>query len=350
MHELSYTLSRGTTRIVTGKSVKEYIGQLPENSLIVYPETLSSLVESFSSGLKVSRLKIKDGEDGKSLESVIRIIEVMHEAGFRRNSTVVSVGGGSTSDTVGMAASMYMRGIRYIAVPTTLLSMVDASLGGKNAVNFRGVKNLVGSFYSPTDIMIDVSLIREMPDNLVTDGMGEIAKYALIMDENLYSDLNSKPIEEIFRDRNSLENLVLSCVKDKMGIVEKDEFDLLGERIILNFGHTFGHAIESAMDFAMGHGTAVALGMLLELDMAVKLGLIGRDILDSASGLLGKLKLPSKIDSSFFEPLKDGMKRVISSDKKALQASVKMPLPTKPGHPEVHEINLKDIGDYLDGL
>ena len=350
MHEISYTLSRGTTRIITGKGVKEYIGQLPEDSLVVYPETVSNLVEPFLANLKVSRYQIKDGEEGKSLESVISILKTMHRAGFRRNSTVVSIGGGSTSDTVGMAASMYMRGVRYISIPTTLLSMVDASLGGKNAVNLDGVKNLVGSFYQPAEIMIDVSLIQNMPKDLVTDGMGEIAKYALIMDEGLYRFLSSEPIEEMFGDGDSLEGLILSCVKDKMGLVERDEFDLLGERIKLNFGHTFGHAIESATDFGIGHGTAVSLGMLLELDMAIKLDLIGKDLLDSASRLLEKLKLPGKIDRKFFETLKARMMDAISSDKKALLSSVRIPLPIRPGHSEVFEINLQDVGDYIEKL
>lgn len=350
MHELSYSLSRGITEITIGKTVKEYIEVLADKSLIVYPHSISEIIEPIVHEFSFPTYKLDDGEEGKSLDSVIGIIRAMKEAGFKRSSTIVSVGGGSVSDAVGMAASMYMRGVNYVSIPTTLLSMVDASLGGKNAVNLDGVKNLLGSFFSPSRIGIDTSLVGGMPQGLITDGMGEIAKYALILDSELYQLLSSEPLDHIFGDVASLETLVEKCIRDKMEIVEKDEFDLLGKRIVLNFGHTIGHAIESATDFSMGHGTAVANGMLLEMDMGVEMGLIDRSLLHSAGKLLERLNLPHKIDSSFISGIKERMADVISSDKKATGTSVKIPLPEETGVPRVFEVRLQEVNDYLDRL
>ncbi len=350
MHELSYTLSRGETRVTVGKSVKEYIQGLPENTLAVYPESIASMVEPVLAQYSIHAYPLKDGEEGKSLQSVIQIIEEMRKAEFRRSSTIVSIGGGTTSDAAGMAASMYMRGVRYVSIPTTFLAMVDAALGGKNAVNLNGIKNLIGSFYSPSEVLIDVSLIPGMPSRLIIDGMGEVAKYALILDPELFLQLNSHPIGDMLKENMGLENLVLRCVKDKMDIVASDEFDQLGKRILLNFGHTLGHAIESATNFTTGHGTAVAIGMLLELDMGIKLGLVGEDLFGSARELLGKIGLPNTIDGGFFAGMKGRMKEAISSDKKALRNTVKIPLPIKPGYSDVFEVKLSDVGDYIERL
>lgn len=350
MHELSYSLSRGETHITVGKSVGEYIQELPENSLVVFPGSVSKIVETSIEKTSCRTFIIGDGEEGKSLDSVIRIIHAMKDADFKRNSTIVSIGGGSTSDAVGMAASMYMRGVDYVSIPTTLLSMVDASLGGKNAVNLGRVKNLLGSFYSPSHICVDVSLVRGMPPGLVMDGFGEIAKYALIVDSGLYGMLMGRPVREFLEGDEMLEELVTRCIRDKMEIVAGDEFDIYGKRIMLNFGHTLGHAVESATDFSLGHGTAVAHGMLLELHMAKELDLIGENILNDASRLLEKLKLPYTVDARFISRLKTRMLQVISSDKKATRTSVMLPIPREPGIPEVFEVKLQEVADYLERL
>lgn len=347
MHEFSYSLSRGETRITIGKSVKDSIRELPEDSLIVYPEGVSSLVEPYISGTSFQTYIVKDGEEGKSLPSVLGIIDAMRDAGFRRSSTLVSVGGGSTSDATGMAASMYMRGIGFISIPTTLLAMVDASLGGKNAVNFSGVKNLLGSFFSPSNIYIDTSLVQSMPPELITDGLGEISKYAMIQDADLYKMLSRMAVKEILGDKESLETLISRCVSDKMKVVSLDEFDQLGERVILNFGHTLGHALESASSFSVGHGTAVAHGMLLELELGEKLGLIDHELTVHAQTLLEKLDLPHRIDRIYVSALSSAMSKVISSDKKAARNTVKMPLPVDIGKSSVFNVRLQEVEDYL---
>lgn len=350
MHELSYNLSRGTASITIGKNVKDCIEELPEDSLIVYPESVKALIEPLLQSGAFNSHIIEDGEEGKSLHSVVRILEHMKSAGFKRTSSVVSFGGGSTSDTVGLAASMYMRGVNYISIPTTLLSMVDASLGGKNAVNLNGVKNLIGSFYSPSRVYIDTSLVQKMPSSLLTDGLGEIVKYALIQDEKLYNRLSLENKGTTFSDPVLFDSLVESCVKDKMSLVEEDEFDLLGKRIILNFGHTLGHAIESATDFSMGHGTAVANGILLELDMGTKLGLVDAKLMESAKEFLNRFDLPHTIDAGLIAELKPRMMEVISSDKKATKVTIKIPLPVKIGVPEVFEVKHEEVRNYLESF
>lgn len=350
MHELSYSLSRGHTRINIGKSVKDSLGELPGNSLIVYPESIGNIMEPYLDRGIFHLHIIEDGEAGKSLHSVVKILEHMKSLDFKRTSTLVSIGGGSTSDTVGMAASMYMRGVNYVSIPTTLLSMVDASLGGKNAVNLNGVKNLLGSFYSPAVVNIDTSLVGKMPQLLLTDGMGEIAKYSIAQDRELYQMLSTVNIEELLKNSDSLDSLIMNCVRDKMDLVQKDEFDLLGKRIILNFGHTMGHAIESATDFSIGHGTAVAIGMLLELDLGAQLGFINREMLQTASSLLKKLNLPSSIDKSLISDLSTRMISVVSSDKKATETSIKIPLPVELGMSEVFTVGQKEVNDYIEGF
>ena len=146
--------------------------------------------------------------------------------------------------------------------------MVDASLGGKNGVNFRGVKNVLGTFYCASRIVVDTSLIRIIPHNLVEDGIGEIAKYAAIMDSELYGFLVDNTMDGVLKDQMKTEYLLSKCIRDKMELVSQDEFDQDGKRIILNFGHTFGHAMEAASGFSIGHGHAVIGGMLLRRDVS----------------------------------------------------------------------------------
>lgn len=347
MHEFSYNLSRGETRVTVGKSIQDSFLELPPDSLIVYPQSIEPIIGPLLDRSSFPSHIVRDGEEGKTMDSVLNILRAMRDAGFKRSTTLVSIGGGSTSDAAGMAASMYMRGVGYVSIPTTLLAMVDASLGGKNAVNYSGVKNLLGSFFSPSHIIIDTALVQDMPPALILDGMGEIAKYAINQDRVLYDQLLKEDINQILGNPQSLENLVSRCVSIKMDVVSKDEFDMHGERAILNFGHTLGHALESATGFTMGHGTAVANGILLELDMGEKLGLVGGELPEQAEALLTKLALPHKIDRDRISTLGQKMINLVAADKKATRDTVKIPLPEELGKCRVFEISLEEVGDYL---
>lgn len=350
MQEISYNLSRGPARIIVGKGSTKSLKELPKDILVVHPAAVSGIVDGVFIGRDVDRHIIKDGEAGKTLESVMEIVEKMHGLGFKRKSTIVSVGGGSTSDAVGMAASMYMRGINLVSVPTTLLSMIDASIGGKNAINFHGVKNLLGSFYSPSLTVIDTSFLGGAPKELITDGLGEMAKYALILDTELFHELRNVNMDDLFNDASTLDATVIRCVQDKMDIVAADEFDHLGERAILNFGHTMGHAIEGATEYGIGHGTAVAMGILLEIDLGIRFDFVKDELLNKASKLLSHMGLPHEIDRRYIAKISGKMAKLILSDKKAAKSSVRMPMLESIGKGKLCDVEMKYISEYLESF
>ena len=345
MLSLRYMLSRGPTEIILGDGALPSIGKL-EDSLVVYPHSLRQLVESGLRG-NYESLEINDGEESKSFETVLKILGRLMEGRFKRTSTLVSVGGGTVSDVAGLAASLYLRGIPYTSVPTTLLSMVDASLGGKNGVNFRGVKNVLGTFYGASRIVVDTSLLRTMPHNLVNDGIGEIAKYAAIMDDELYSFLMENTMDGVLNDQKKTEYLLSKCINDKMELVSQDEFDQNGKRIILNFGHTFGHAMEAASGFSIGHGHAVIGGMLLEADFALEMGLTTKEVQKGLQELIGHLGF-SVHGKDYLPGGRAELSEFVASDKKSTRHTVKLPIPQSIGIPKVCEVETSSISDYLE--
>lgn len=345
MLNLSYRLSRDTTDITLGDGALSSLLEL-DGSIVVYPGSLRGLVKSRVPG-SFEYVEIADGEKSKTMDTVLMILDRLMEGNFKRNSRLISIGGGTTSDVAGFAASLYLRGIRYLSVPTTLLSMVDASLGGKNGVNFKGVKNVLGTFYSPSEIIVDTSLIREMPHNLVEDGIGEIAKYAVMMDNELYGFLMGNSMDGILQDQAKTQYLISRCIEDKMGIVSQDEFDQEGKRIILNYGHTFGHAMEALSEFSIGHGHAVLGGMLLETDYAVGAGLTGNDVQKALHDLIRHLGFSTR-EEDYIPGDRKELGKYIFSDKKATRHTIKLPVPEKPGIPKVCEVELGSISDYLE--
>lgn len=345
MLNLSYRLSRGTTGITIGNDAMNSLGDLGD-SLIVYPKSIRELVQSKFPGA-LDYIEILDGEESKSLDTVLKILGMLMDGNFKRNSRLISVGGGTTSDVAGFAASLYLRGIRYTSVPTTLLAMVDAALGGKNGVNFRGVKNVLGTFYSPSEVIVDTSLIGNMPHNLIEDGIGEIAKYAIIMDRELYSFLMENTMDSILDDREKTQYLLSRCIGDKMGLVSQDEFDQDGKRIALNFGHTFGHAIEAVSEFSIGHGHAVLGGMLLEADYAIEEGLSTHEVRDALHALIRHLGFSTR-EEDYIPGERGELWKYIAADKKSTRHSIKLPIPEKTGIPKVCEVDLSSISGYLE--
>ena len=215
------------------------------------------------------------GERNKSVENYLKITAFLSENGFTRNDGVIAFGGGVVGDTAGFVASTYMRGIDYISVPTTVLSMVDASVGGKTGVDFNGVKNLIGAFYSPKCVIINTSFIKTLSEREVKSGYGEIIKYAFIS-----GDITIKRLCGEFDAA-----LTCDCIKIKKRIVESDAFES-GERKLLNLGHTFGHAIEQLSAFSLSHGECVVKGLYLTLKASAKLNGIDEKTFDKAVSLL----------------------------------------------------------------
>lgn len=201
-------------------------------------------------------LTLEQGEDSKSLECFGRLLQAMLDKGFSRKDCVVAVGGGVVGDLSGFAASAYMRGIDFYNIPTTLLSQIDSSIGGKTAINFGGVKNIVGAFYQPKKVLVDPELLKTLPQRQISNGLAEAVKMALTSDKELFDIFENKDVEQ------NIDEIIVRSLNIKKSVVEQDEKEA-GLRKILNFGHTVGHGIESSTQMSgLYHGECVALGML----------------------------------------------------------------------------------------
>ncbi len=219
-------------------------------------------------------------EKNKTLSEVDKIYKFLSENFFTRDSAIVSIGGGITGDLAAFAASTYMRGINLYQVPTTLLSMVDSSVGGKTGVNYKSKKNLIGSFYQPKGVYVNPDFLTSLTDREIISGAGEIFKYSFLADFEI-NNLIKKSLYKIFnKDLNDIEKTILACVKIKAGIVEKDETESSGLRKILNLGHTFAHAFESVSGFRLKHGEAVIGGIYCALFLSESIGYLDSKLLD----------------------------------------------------------------------
>ncbi len=202
------------------------------------------------------------------------------------------MGGGVVGDVGGYIAATYLRGIDYIQLPTTLLAQVDSSIGGKVGVNFSGKKNMLGSFYQPRAIICDVALLKSLPPAEMRNGMAEVIKYALAMDEELFRILDQKREREL--TTAELKDIVMRCCRLKAAVVEVDETERTGQRAILNFGHTVGHALEAATKLqGQSHGEAVAIGMMAAARISEQVGMLDRGNVHSIENLLLKFGLPT---------------------------------------------------------
>ncbi len=262
---------------------------------IVAPLYYDKLVSSLTNK-KIHSVIIKDGEVNKSRTSFFQIIDYLVENNFRRNDTLIALGGGVIGDLSGFAAASYQRGMNFLQVPTSLLAQVDSSVGGKTAINHVMGKNLIGAFYQPVAVIIDTNSLETLPDREYFSGLGEIVKYALL-GENKIHELLSNNIQKILdRDEAILQQLIyLSCQK-KASIVAKDEKEK-GERALLNLGHTFAHALETLTRYRHYlHGEAVSVGILMALSLSYRKHLIDQQVIDDYTRLFEQLNLPTKID------------------------------------------------------
>ncbi len=221
-------------------------------------------------GFFVVKKVFKAGEESKNLNTYFEIVNFLAENSLTRTDAIVALGGGVTGDMAGFASSTYLRGIKCVQIPTTLLSQIDSSVGGKTAVNLSFGKNLVGTFYQPSLVICDIDTLNTLPDQVYLDGMGECVKYALL-DEQIFNLLNTSNID--------LEELVYHCVDYKRKIVEQDEFEG-GKRKLLNLGHTFAHGIEKLSGYTISHGKAVAMGLKIIAEICYKRNLLIREEYD----------------------------------------------------------------------
>ena len=224
-------------------------------------------------------VSLPDGETHKTLANVSRLLDVLITNRFARDSCVVALGGGIVGDMAGFAAACYQRGIAFVQVPTTLLAQVDSSVGGKTGVNHPGGKNLIGAFHQPAAVFADTDALRTLPDRELRAGLAEVIKYGLIVDRGFFDWLEANATRLLARDTDALTHAIRRSCEIKAEIVARDEREL-GDRALLNLGHTFGHAIESATNYSTWlHGEAVGAGMLLAADMSQRLGwMSGADV------------------------------------------------------------------------
>lgn len=284
------------------------------------------------------------GEAAKDLRRVEELYDAMEDGLVRRDSTVVAVGGGAVGDVAAFGAATYLRGVGLVQCPTTLLSQVDSSIGGKCAVNRPRGKNLVGTFAFPSLVICDVGCLMSLSEGHYRQGLGEVAKYALLHRKFLAWLLeNARAV--VRRDREALAECVRRCVKLKLSVVEKDPFERNGLREVLNLGHTIGHAIEKLMGFEIGHGDAVASSLMVDLALSERLGLGGAGLRGDLLKLLESLGLPSRPKAPWGE-----LEEHVGMDKKWGSQGIRMPLPTRDGV-MVKAVGMEDIKEaYLEVL
>ncbi|MBU0628290.1 MAG: 3-dehydroquinate synthase [Nanoarchaeota archaeon] len=246
-------------------------------------------------GLKVDILSFKAGEQSKNLETLGELLSGAQKLGLDRKSAIIALGGGVVGDIAGFVAATYMRGINYAQIPTSLLAMADSSVGGKVAVDLPTGKNMAGAFHQPKKVYMDVSILNDLPQKEMINGLSEVVKHAFIIDKGLFDFINKNLSKILDKDLDVLVQLVKRNCEIKAMIVEKDEKEA-GLRKIVNYGHTIGHAIETMTHYKKySHGEAVAMGMVVEGLIARKIGMLSEDGLRLQNEMIKKVGLPVKI-------------------------------------------------------
>ena len=249
----------------------------------LYAETVKKSIEE--AGYSVSLFVFPEGEKSKNRNTLFDLLEFAADEGLDRNDSFVALGGGVTGDLSGLAASLYMRGIGYIQIPTTLLAAVDSSVGGKTAIDLDAGKNLCGSFWQPSCVICDPDALKTLDPAVFADGMAEVIKYGVICSPEIFAKVKDKPVFDDVAD------IIAACVRTKAEVVADDEFDR-GRRALLNLGHTFGHAIEKCSEFKISHGSAVAIGMLMAARVSVKFGFCDEGSISDVESALKANSLP----------------------------------------------------------
>jgi 3-dehydroquinate synthase len=276
-----------------------------------------------ASGYSVNKVVVPPGEENKTIKTINQIWEGFLNSNLERNSTVVALGGGVIGDLAGFAAATYKRGIRWVIVPTSLLAMVDASLGGKTGADLSYGKNLIGSFHHPGYILVDPETLKTLPVEEIRNGLAETVKHGIIADPDLFYMCRTGI------DKLEFEwfNLISSSMKVKIKVIQKDPYEK-GERAVLNLGHSLGHAIESASSYSIKHGEAVSIGMVTAARISEKLGIGESGIEDTISSTLNTLGLSVKIPESLD---RKKIKLALGVDKKRAAGKLRAVLPIKIG-------------------
>ena len=317
------TLGHCRVMVVTDDTVRALYGDA----------LLTSLNEA---GLDTAEFVIPHGEASKNTASLIELLNALAENAFTRTDIVCALGGGVVGDLAGFAAAVYLRGIRYVGIPTTLLASVDSSVGGKTAVDLPAGKNLAGAFHHPSLVLCDPNTLNTLTPEILADGFAEVIKYAVIGDADLFSMLDAPEAPD-------METVIARCVSQKARIVEEDETDH-GVRKHLNFGHTAGHAVELRSEFSLMHGHGVAIGMVIATEYAIRQGLCPESALPALTDLLKKHHLPTETEYDIAD-----LYEAATRDKKREGDEIDVVLPTGIGSCTLKRIPVTELPAFLSG-
>jgi 3-dehydroquinate synthase len=346
LHERSYTIEIGTDRLA---ELGELAGRWcsPSHAVIVTdenvekPHALAAAAALAETAIAVDLLVVAAGEPTKSVESAAGLWDKLLELGADRKTVLVAVGGGVVGDLAGFVAATFARGLAYLQVPTTLLAQVDSSVGGKVGINLAGGKNMVGAFWQPAGVLIDTAVLDTLPEREYRAGLAEVVKYGVILDADFFSYLEGHAAPLVKRDAAALEHVIARCCRLKADVVAADERELTGRRAVLNYGHTFCHALETVTAYGRYlHGEAVAIGMMCAARLAERLARVDRGFTERQRKLLLALRLP--VEFPTVDP--DALLAAMSHDKKVEHGRLRFVLPDRIGHVElVGDVGEKDL-------
>ncbi len=295
------------------------------NISVHYISEVSNLVKEYAKDVKTYTLT--PGEEHKNLSTVNALYEFLIESKFDRQDLLIALGGGVVGDLTGYTAATYLRGIRFIQMPTSLLAMVDSSIGGKTGVDFLAYKNMIGAFHQPKEVYINLSTLFTLSDEQFYSGFGEVIKYGLITDPEYYQWLKDNASRILSKDMVALEEMIVRSCENKRVVVEKDPTEQ-GDRALLNFGHTIGHSVEKLMDFKLLHGNCVSIGMVAASYLSFLRGNITKEELDDIIETLKLYHLPTTITKLNIDEIIDATK----NDKKMEAGNIKFILLQTIGH------------------
>jgi 3-dehydroquinate synthase len=340
METITINPDSGPSNILIGERLENLQRYIPvAKPIIITDVNVGKLYPLDSMAAEV--ITIGTGEEIKTLDTVQEIYAKLLSSQVDRSSFIVGMGGGIVCDIAGFVASTFLRGVRFGFVATTLLAQVDASVGGKNGVNFEGYKNMVGLFHQPEFVICDPELLKTLPPKEISCGLAEIVKHGAIADADLFAYLEQHAEDILALNSPVIEKLVLASVRIKSSIVNRDETEK-GDRRLLNFGHTFGHAIEKVTGVA--HGEAVSMGMVIASALSVKRGLLSAQEDQRLRVVLKNFKLPTRLETRSQKILD-----AIAKDKKRAGDRIHFVLLNGIGNARVDQLTMEELKDNLNG-
>lgn len=338
MRVMQLKAKSGECELIIGETVGQLGNYCKTEKIVIITD---SNVRKLHGGLfpKCELIEIGTGEGIKTIETVNAIYEQLLEHEIDKSAIIIGIGGGIVCDITGFVATTYLRGIRFGFVPTTLLAQVDASIGGKNGVNFKGYKNMVGTIKQPEFCLFDFDLLKTLPERELKCGFAEVVKHAAIGDSALFAYLEVHVNDALSLKKTAIEKVVYDSLVVKAGVVTKDETEK-GERMKLNFGHTIGHSIEKAA--GIPHGEAVAIGMAIAANISAARGMIGKKDAERIIELLNKIGLPTSTELKT-EVLIDAMRK----DKKRRGNEINMVLLESIGKAKIETIKISELEGVL---